>query len=300
MTLIIDDETFASVLTMAPCIEALDTAFREYTPGGAVNRPRSHTYTRLDDGRHYLFKSMDGGIASLGVHAIPDVLRHDARSSSGAQAPTREGARSVRRTVRGAGHALRHADPRAAAIMQDDYLQRMRAHWPPGTSPSPAPVRSAGGYGVAGRAQLLGMHACGDIAEYRVYSTDADRCRTLLRGVLRTARTTHRTRGQRAGSGRERGHRGVGNQLTRPGDRGVPAQTGSARVFRPGSRARRRTLDRADILVVRSREEATIHHAPGEAPLEASERKQAARGHHDQDARAGRDRPRPRRSPFGG
>jgi hypothetical protein len=58
MTLIIDDETFASVLTMAPCIEALDTAFREYTPGGAVNRPRSHTYTRLDDGRHYLFKSM--------------------------------------------------------------------------------------------------------------------------------------------------------------------------------------------------------------------------------------------------
>ena len=34
-----------------------------------------------------------------------------------------------------------------------------------------------------------------------------------------------------------------------------------------------RTLERADLLVVRSREEATFHHAPGHAPAAAADRK---------------------------
>ena len=33
------------------------------------------------------------------------------------------------------------------------------------------------------------------------------------------------------------------------------------------------TLERADVVGVRSREEATFHHAPGHAPVEAAERK---------------------------
>src|SRR5680860_307979 len=70
MTLIIENDAVERTLTMRSCIDALETAFREYATGGAVNRPRSHTYTDVGDGRHYLFKSMDGAIQSLGVHAI--------------------------------------------------------------------------------------------------------------------------------------------------------------------------------------------------------------------------------------
>src|SRR5438067_131873 len=70
MTLLLDNEDVRSVLDMRAAIDALDAAFRDYAQGRAINRPRSHTYTDLGGGRHYLLKTMDGSLPRLGVHAL--------------------------------------------------------------------------------------------------------------------------------------------------------------------------------------------------------------------------------------
>src|SRR6478752_564034 len=55
---------------MRDAIDALDAAVVDYAEGAAVNRPRSHTYTHRGGARHYLFKTMDGSVPRLGVHAL--------------------------------------------------------------------------------------------------------------------------------------------------------------------------------------------------------------------------------------
>ena len=70
MTLLLDNEDVRQVLRMRDCIDALREAFGDLADDRAVNRPRSHTYTDLGEGRHYLFKSMDGSLPAAGVHAL--------------------------------------------------------------------------------------------------------------------------------------------------------------------------------------------------------------------------------------
>lgn len=70
MTLLLSNEDVLRVLDPQACIDALEVAFRDLAADEAVNRPRSHTYTPLGDGHWYLFKSMDGSVPRLGVHAI--------------------------------------------------------------------------------------------------------------------------------------------------------------------------------------------------------------------------------------
>src|ERR1041385_6963240 len=76
---------------MRDAIEALERAFVDYARGEAVNRPRSHTYTELGEGRHYLLKTMDGSLPRLGVHALrvtSDLTHeHDGRGDKIAAAP---------------------------------------------------------------------------------------------------------------------------------------------------------------------------------------------------------------------
>lgn len=71
MTLVISNEDVEQVLTLDDCFEVVDTAYRELAEGRAVNRARSHTYlpTRRPDVA-YCLKSMEGGVASLGVMAL--------------------------------------------------------------------------------------------------------------------------------------------------------------------------------------------------------------------------------------
>ncbi len=70
MTLLLDNDDVRSVLSMRACVDALEEAFLDYANGRAVNRPRSHTYTDLGEGRHYLLKTMDGALPRHGVHAL--------------------------------------------------------------------------------------------------------------------------------------------------------------------------------------------------------------------------------------
>src|SRR5690348_18057572 len=107
---------------MGDVIDALDAAFVDYAEGVAVNRPRSHTYTHRGEGRHYLFKTMDGSLPRLGVHALrltSDLT--DERDGKRVKIPAAPGDRYVGLVL------LFDLDQLApVAIVQDGYLQRVR------------------------------------------------------------------------------------------------------------------------------------------------------------------------------
>lgn len=278
MTLIIDNDTVESVLTMHDCIDALDTVFRAYATGGAVNRPRSHTYTTRGDGKYYLFKSMDGGISSLGVHAIrlSSDLTHEFERGGlrrREKIPAAPGERWVGLVM------LFDMDTLVPlAIMQDGYLQRMRVGATSGLAArhlARADARTVGmiGTGWQAGAQLMALHELGDISEYRVYSTNAARRERFCAEMTETLGQEVRA----VASAREavddvdiialatNSHDPVIDvSWLRPGQ-----HVGSVQ----GHELDAGTVARADVIAVRSREEATFHHAPGEAPLEASGRK---------------------------
>jgi len=279
MTLIIDNDTVESVLTMRSCIDALDLVFREYATGGAVNRPRSHTYTTRGDGKYYLFKSMDGGISSLGVHAIrlSSDLTHEFERGGlrrREKIPAAPGERWVGLVM------LFDMDSLVPlAIMQDGYLQRMRVGATSGLAAhhlARPDARSVGmiGTGWQAGAQLMALHELRDRLDYRVYSTNKDRCERFCTEMSEHLGVEVRP----VGSGREavddadiialatNSHDPVIDvSWLRPGQ-----HIGSVQ----GHELDGGTVARADHIVVRSREEATFHHAPGQAPLEASGRKQ--------------------------
>lgn len=278
MTLIIDNDTVEQVLTMRGCIDALDVVFREYATGGAVNRPRSHTYTTRGEGKYYLFKSMDGGIASLGVHAIrlSSDLTHEFERDGlrrREKIPAAPGERWV-----GLVMLFDMATLVPLAIMQDGYLQRMRVGATSGLAARALARPGARTVGMIGTgwqagAQLMALHEFGGIEDYRVYSTNAERCRRFCSEMSDVLGQEVRP----VPSGREavegvdivalatNSHDPVIDvSWLRPGQ-----HIGSVQ----GHELDDGTVRRADRIVVRSREEATFHHAPGQAPQEASGRK---------------------------
>src|SRR3954447_10939213 len=107
---------------MEDCIRALEGSFGDLARGEAIDRPRSHTYTALGEGRHYLFKSMDGALPRLGVHALrisSDLTwEHDGRRD---KVPAAPGGRYV-----GLVLLFDQATLVPLAILHDGYLQRMR------------------------------------------------------------------------------------------------------------------------------------------------------------------------------
>ena len=70
MPLVLSNEDVEKVLDIRQCMEVLEHSFKDYADGTAVNRPRSHTYTPIDEENFYLFKSMDGAVPRYGVHAL--------------------------------------------------------------------------------------------------------------------------------------------------------------------------------------------------------------------------------------
>lgn len=278
MTLIIDNDAVESVLTMSDCIGALDHVFREYSTGGAVNRPRSHTYTTRGDGRFYLFKSMDGGIASLGVHAIriSSDLTHEFERDGlrrREKIPAAPGQRWVGLVMLFDMETLV-----PLAIMQDGYLQRMRVGATSGLAAknlARPDARSVGmiGTGWQAGAQLLALHELGTIEEYRVFSTDEGRCRRFCAEFSERLGLEVRPVASARDAVDAVDIVALATNSHDPVLDGAWLSPGQHVGSVQGHELDERTLGRADLVVVRSREEATFHYAPGEAPLEASGRK---------------------------
>jgi alanine dehydrogenase len=276
MTLLLENADVERLLDVQECIDALELAFRDLVEGRAVNRPRSHSYLPLGDGHFYLFKSMDGGLPSRGVHAIRLSSDH------------------IQETER-SGHRLREKLPRAPgdryvglvllfdvqslvplAIVQDGYLQRMRVGCTSALAArhlarDDARVVGLIGSGWQAGAQLEALAAVRPLREVRAYSTNPERLAAFC--AERSIRLRIAVRP--VASGRE---------AIRAADVVVLATNSYDPVLagtwlEPGQHVNSvqsheldaATLERASLIVVRSREPATFHHPPGQVPIEAAE-----------------------------
>jgi alanine dehydrogenase len=268
VTLLLDNDDVRSVLRMRDCIDALDAAFRDYAHGQAVNRPRSHTYTDLGGGRHYLLKTMDGSLSRVGVHALrvtSDLTHeHDGRRD---KIPAAPGERFVGLVLL---FDIETLVP--LAIVHDGYLQRMRVG---ATSALAANRLARAGARVAGvigagwqaGAQVEGLRAVRDLDDVRVYAPTREKLEAFCAEYDATP----------AASAREAIDGADVVALATNAQRPVL----DADWIAPGAHVnsvQRHELDeallqRADLVVVRSRDEPGFHYAPGHAPRAAVQRR---------------------------
>lgn len=282
MTRLLDNADVEGVLSMRDCIDALAQAFLGYARGDAVNRPRSHTYTDLSDefgrGHHYLFKSMDGSIASAGVHAVRVSSDHVFTQADGDggrrhKLPLAPGGRWVGFVI-----LFDIATLVPLAIVQDGFLQRMRVG---ATSALAArclareDARVAGivGAGWQAGAQLLGLAELGRVEQFRVFSPDPQRCaafcaehRALVDAEVRPVSTA-----MEAVTGAD--VVALATNSRAPVVDGEWLAAGQHVGSVQGHELDWATLHRADLIAVRSREQPTFHFAPGHEPEEAAKRK---------------------------
>lgn len=268
MTLLLESEDVRAVLRMRDCIDALEQAFRDYADGRAVNRPRSHTYTDLGGGRHYLLKSMDGGLESFGVHALrlsSDLTyEHDGRRD---KIPAAPGDRYV-----GLVLLFDIATLVPLAIVHDGELQRMRV----GATSALAvdrlarpDARIAGVIGAGWQAemQIAGLREVRELEEVRVYAPSSEKLEAFCAAhdAIPAASARRAIEGADIVALATNSHEPVldGAWLA-PGQHVNSVQ---------GHELDETTLARADLVVVRSREQSTYHYANGHAPREAQEHK---------------------------
>jgi ornithine cyclodeaminase/alanine dehydrogenase-like protein (mu-crystallin family) len=279
MTLILDNADVERVLTVEACLASLEVAFRDYADGQAVNRPRSHTYTALGEGHHYLFKSMDGSLPRYGVHAIRlssdhvHELTRDGRRRR-EKLPLAPGSRYVGLVMLFDIHSL---EP--LAIIQDGYLQRLRVGCTSALAARCLARQEASVVGLIGSgwqagAQLLAIRQVRPVKAYRAYSLNTERLRAFCAEFSeRLGQPVELVRSAReAVEGADIVACATNSQdPVLDGDWLAPGQhVGSVQ----GHELDRRTHERASLIVVRSREPATFHYAPGRAPVEAGEQKQ--------------------------
>ena len=127
MTLVLNDDDVAQVLTMKDCIAALEDAFREMGLGGVMNAPRRDSFmlaSRPD--AYYSFKTMEGGLESLGVVAQrinSDLITHPLIGgvTRRVKVPAAPGKRYVGLVFLYSSETLE-----LLAIITDGHLQRMR------------------------------------------------------------------------------------------------------------------------------------------------------------------------------
>jgi ornithine cyclodeaminase/alanine dehydrogenase-like protein (mu-crystallin family) len=272
LTLLLDNDDVRAVLSMRRCIDALEDAFRDYAAGRAVNRPRSHTYTDLGGGRHYLFKTMDGSLGSAGVHALrltSDLTHENGRARE--KIPAVPGERYV-----GLVLLFDIATLVPLAILHDGELQRTRVGATSALAAQYLARRNARTAGVVGAgwqaaAQIAGLREVFELEEIRVHARAREKLELFARE-----------------------HDAIPVGSAREAIEGADVVALATNAYEPvldaswlapgqhvgslqGHELDEATLERADLVVVRSREEATFHFAPGHAPRAAAERKRLDR-----------------------
>lgn len=176
MTLLLTNEDIEKLLTIHDALNAMEITFKDFSEGKAVNRPRSHTYTPLEeDGKFYCFKSMDGAVPRLGVHALrltsdilTDRMVHGGKRFE--KLPLGPGKKRLGLVVL---FSINTAE--LLAILQDDYLQRMRVGATSGLAAkclSREDSQIAGMFGVGwqAEAQIMALCAVRKIRLIKVFS----------------------------------------------------------------------------------------------------------------------------------
>src|SRR5919109_4628092 len=71
MTLILNNDDVRQALSVNECLKVMEESYREQAHSRAVNRPTCHSYLAHSlPNSTYSFKSVDGGVAKLGVLAL--------------------------------------------------------------------------------------------------------------------------------------------------------------------------------------------------------------------------------------
>jgi ornithine cyclodeaminase/alanine dehydrogenase-like protein (mu-crystallin family) len=263
VTLLLDNDAVRRVLRMDDCVAALAASFGDLAAGNAVDRPRSHTTTDLGDGHHYLFKSMDGALPRVGVHAIRMTSDHTwEHGGRREKIPAAPGHRYV-----GLVMLFDQRELAPLAIVHDGYLQRMRVGATSALAADKlarpdARVAAVLGAGWQAGAQVEGLRTVRELDEIRVYGPTPTRLERfcLEYRVTRAASVADAVKGADIVACATNSHEPVllGEHL----EPGMHVGSVQGRELDPA------VVDRAELVVVRGIEPATFHHvgaAPGEA-----------------------------------
>jgi alanine dehydrogenase len=266
VTLLLNNDDVRAVLRMDDCIAALGRSFEDISEGNAVDRPRSHTYTDLGGGRHYLFKTMDGALPRLGVHALrlsSDLTHeHDGRRD---KIPAAPGGHYV-----GLVMLFDQESLVPLALLHDGYLQRMRVGATSAVAADhlarpDAHTAALIGAGWQAGAQLEGLRAIRDLDEVRVFAPTREKLEAFCaeHGATPAATAREAIEGADIVALATNAHVPVlDGEWLEPGQ-----HVGSVQVREVDDR----TLERADLIVQRSDVEPTFHFVDGHRPVEAGE-----------------------------
>ena len=271
MPLMLDNKDVEKVLDIRECMDALEHAFKDYAEGKAVNRPRSHTYTPIDQENFYLFKSMDGAVPRYGVHALrltSEVIREyrageTMRSEKIASLPDGKWLGLILLFSTNNGELM--------AMVKDGYLQRMRVGATSSLAAKYLSRRDSRVVGMFGSgwqagAQLLALSAVRDLKLIKVYSPTRANLEKFVTDMKRQIPVEIRS---------ESNPRSVvdGSDII------VAATNSFEPVFdgewlEPGMHVNSvqggeldaRTLERADLIVIRAREPGTYWFPRGQEP----------------------------------
>lgn len=175
MPLMLDNQDVEKVLNIRECMDALEHAFKDNAESKAVNRPRSHTYTPIDEENFYLFKSMDGAVPRYGVHALRLTSEIIREYRSGEAMRSEKVASMPGGKWLGLVLLFSIKNGELLAIIKDGYLQRMRVGATSGLaakylSRKDSQVVGMFGSGWQAGAQLLALSAVRELKMIKVYS----------------------------------------------------------------------------------------------------------------------------------
>lgn len=128
MVLVLSPAEAERLIDLADCFPLIERVYRDLANDAAVNRPRSHTFLPVanrEDGARFLFKTIEGGSAGLGVY----VLRLNAELWV---PPSKDSPRITKIGSTADGRftefvmLFNAANGRLLAIFPDGYLQKMR------------------------------------------------------------------------------------------------------------------------------------------------------------------------------
>jgi ornithine cyclodeaminase/alanine dehydrogenase-like protein (mu-crystallin family) len=179
VTLLLDNDDVARLLSMADCIAALEGGYRDLAAGRAITRPRSDCLApTMRRDAVYGLKTMDGIVPSAGVAALrlnSDVITWPTRGNTQRREklPAAAGARWV-----GLVFLFSTANGEPLAIFPDGVVQRLRVGATNGIGAkllARDDARTVGllGSGWQAGAQLMAVTAVRDITGVRCYSPNA-------------------------------------------------------------------------------------------------------------------------------
>ncbi len=268
MTLLLANEDVAQVLDMRAALETLEPAYRELVNGQGVLRPQSQTYLPGPlPNSSYCLKTVEGGSEALGVMAIritSDVLR--GREIDGRLRREKIAAAPGGRFL-GLVLLFSLETGELLAIMPDGIIQRLRVGASSALAADRLARRGAARLGLIGagnqaEAQLHGLALVRQLTSVRVYSPTPERRAAFAErvGLELNITITQAHNAQEAIEGAD-----IVATATNSGDPVLDPDwlepgmhVGFIREFEASDAA----LDRADVLVVHTRQGEIEHHTP--------------------------------------